>query len=211
MGEQADGMREVLPRPAESGEAGEQDELGGANDRNAGELVSDSTFRVVGVPKSLSKWATDSLAAIAKTCHCRAGAVWCLVVGELGELAKQGVRARRGKRVPAGRANGAKQRGAGKGSGRDEAAANTLTHTLDEITEPDNSLDWEWPHFEEGAYGTWQQVTTANYELDVYSTADDDTIGSVAEDCGAAASDVLTFSTYFNSSGHPQPGQEQIG
>ena len=162
-------------------------------------LAVDSSFRVLPVPESLSKWATDSLAATAKASHCHVGAVWCLVLAELRELDKQGVRVRRGKRASV-RATKESSAGTNQCEKNKDLVPGSLTHILDEITEEDGSLDWEWPVFEKRAFGSCQTVVTPTLELDIYCSIEEDTIEAVAEDCDAKVSDVLTFSTYFNSS-----------
>jgi hypothetical protein len=76
----------------------------------------------------------------------------------------------------------------------------SLTNILDEITEEDGNLDWAWPDFERNAFGSCQTVSTPTLELDIYCTVEDETIEAVADACDAEVSNVLTFSTYFNSS-----------
>jgi hypothetical protein len=156
----------------------------------------------VAIPEGLSHWAASALKDIAKASHCQEGAVWSLVLIELRALDKQGIRAQGGKR-----AISQVQRPAAVGVGKKrdkEAKTNnrepSLKDILEEITEDDSSLNWEWPVFEEVAFGTCQTVVTPLLEIDIYCTLDDDTIANVAEDCEVEVSDVLTFSTHFNSS-----------
>ena len=152
------------------------------------------------MPESLSKWASESLAATAKASHCHVGAVWCLVLAELRELDKQGVRVKRGKRASVRASKGSQKTGKEEMAPDLEGLDISLTNILDEITEEDGNLDWAWPDFDRDAFGSCQTVLTPTLELDIYCTVEDDTIEAVADACDAEVSDVLTFSTYFNSS-----------
>ena len=183
----ADGLQEVLSSAVPvDGKAQEED--------------LNSSFRVLQVPESLSKWASESLAATAKASHCHVGAVWCLVLAELRELDKQGVRVKRGKRASVRASKGSRKTGKEEMAPDLEGLDISLTNILDEITEEDGNLDWAWPDFDRDAFGSCQTVLTPTLELDIYCTVEDDTIEAVADACDAEVSDVLTFSTYFNSS-----------
>ena len=182
----ADGLQEVLSSAVPvDGKAQEED--------------LNSSFRVLQVPESLSKWASESLAATAKASHCHVGAVWCLVLAELRELDKQGVRVKRGKRALVRASKGSRKTGKEEMAPDLEGLDISLTNILDEITEEDGNLDWAWPDFDRDAFGSCQTVLTPTLELDI-CTVEDDTIEAVADACDAEVSDVLTFSTYFNSS-----------